>query len=76
MACPKDLSKLWDALKQMRSKQESREERYLALVDIKASTTGTFSPEQTKFSVASDGTVQGSHLQQILDLIADIKAKA
>ena len=75
MACPEDLNKIWDTLKQVSAKQKSYEERYLAVVDNKASTTGSSISAQTKFSVASDVTAQGSHLQEISDLIAHIKAK-
>ena len=54
IACPEDFNKLLDALKQVSAKQESYKEKYLAMVDIKASTAGTSSPEQTiaaKFSI-------------------------
>ena len=48
------------------------------MVDNKARTTGSSSPEQitaAKFSASSDVTARGSHLQEISHLNADRKAK-
>lgn len=69
-----DLANIWESLQKVMEKQSEYEKNYS---EFRAASTAVNLKSDTaeKFSIAGDVSAQGSHLQEMSDLIGEIKAK-